>query len=318
MSPPPSAAAEPTPAVFANPLAKYLAATRPAFLSVTLVAGLLGLASAHFGGVAVDALRAAVTIAFALLAHAGVNVINDYYDALNGSDAANSERLFPFTGGSRFIQNGVLSPRQTAVFGYALLLAVIPAGLWLTLHSAPGLIAIGMAGLFVGWAYSAPPFKLMCRGLGELAIVAGWLLVVLGSDFVQRGAFALPPLLVGLPYALLVAAILYINQFPDRRADASVGKRTLVVRLASRQARLGYLLLVGAAYCGLLLAILAGALPWFAAAGLLPLPLSLQAARVLLRHAEQPAALAPAIKLTIAAANLHGLLLAVGLWCAAR
>lgn len=195
---------------------------------------------------------------------------------------------------------------------------MIPAGLWLTVHSAPGLIAIGMAGLFVGWAYSAPPFKLMCRGLGELAIVAGWLLVVLGSDFVQRGSFALAPLLAGLPYALLVAAILYINQFPDRRADASVGKRTLVVRLASRQARLGYLLLVGGAYLSLLLAILAGALPPFAAAGLLTLPLSLQAARLLLRHAEQPAALAPAIKLTIAATNLHGLLLAVGLLCAAR
>jgi 1,4-dihydroxy-2-naphthoate octaprenyltransferase len=35
-----------------------------------------------------------------------VNVVNDYYDHLNGTDAANVERIFPFTGGSRFIQNG--------------------------------------------------------------------------------------------------------------------------------------------------------------------------------------------------------------------
>lgn len=308
---------EPAPTAFASPFAKYLAATRPAFLTVTLVACLLGLATAAWGGVAINGLRAAVTIAFALLAHAGVNVINDYYDALNGSDAANQERLFPFTGGSRFIQNGVLSLRQTAVFGYALLLAVIPAGLWLTVHAGPGLLLIGLAGLFVGWAYSAPPFKLMCRGLGELAIVAGWLLVVLGTDYVQRGSLATAPLLAGLPYALLVAAILYINQFPDRSADASVGKRTLVVRLPGAQASFGYRLLVGLAYASLALAVGQGALPPAAGLALLTLPLSWQAARQLGRHAGQPAALAPAIKLTIAAANLHGLLFAAGLaWAA--
>ena len=37
-------------------------------------------------------------------------------------------------------------------------------------HSGLGLIAIGLAGLIVGWAYSAPPFKLMARGLGEFGI----------------------------------------------------------------------------------------------------------------------------------------------------
>ena len=41
-----------------------------------------------------------------LLLQAGVNVFNDYYDHDNGCDAANTERVFPFTGGSRFIQNG--------------------------------------------------------------------------------------------------------------------------------------------------------------------------------------------------------------------
>ena len=126
-----SAAVEPTPAALANPLLRYFAATRPPFLSVTLVGCLVGLASAHAGGVRIDALTAILTVLFALMAHAGVNVLNDYFDDRNGTDAANSERVFPFTGGSRFIQNGVLTRRATGVFGYLLLLAVIPAGLWL-------------------------------------------------------------------------------------------------------------------------------------------------------------------------------------------
>ena len=304
---------EPSPPAFANPLARYFAATRPAFLSVTLAGALIGLGSARADGLKIDLLKALLTVLFALIAHAGANVVNDYYDALNGSDAANQQRLFPFTGGSRFIQNGVLSLRETRLFGYGLLAAVIPAGLWLTAQSAPGLIWIGLAGLAIGWAYSAPPLQLMARGVGEAAIIGGWLLVVLGTDFVQRGALAALPLVAGLPFALLVAAILYLNQFPDAQADAAAGTRTLVVRLGPQRARWGYLLLTGAAYLWLALAVIWGALPWLCAAGLLPALLSFKAARGLLRHATDPAQLTPAITATIAAANLNGLLLALGL-----
>ena len=83
----------------------------------------------------------------------------------------------------------------------------------------------------------------MSRGLGEIAIAAGWLLVVMGTDFVQRGGFASTPLVAGASYALLVASLLFINQFPDRKADAIAGKRTLVVRLGADTAKWGYLLL---------------------------------------------------------------------------
>ena len=101
-------------------------ATRPAFLSVTLVGILLGLSSAYADGHFRSIVLAALTLLFALVAHAGANVVNDYYDALSGCDAANTERIFPFTGGSRFIQDGRLSTRQTALLAYWLLDSVIP------------------------------------------------------------------------------------------------------------------------------------------------------------------------------------------------
>jgi len=306
--------AEPTRDQFeSNTLACYIAATRPPFLSVTLVGCLIGLATAHGSGVHINALTAVVTVLFALIAHAGGNVINDYHDAVSGADSANTERLFPFTGGSRFIQNGVLSPAQTARFGYGLLALVIPAGLWLTWHSGPGLIAIGLAGLIVGWAYSAPPFKLMARGLGEFGIVAGWLLIIIGTDFVQRGAFSPLPAMAGLSYALLVANILYINQFPDHQGDAASGKRTLVVILGPQAAKWGYLLLAIVAYAWLVVMVANNHIPQKAAGAALTLVLSFHAGRLLLRHATEPAELAGAIKQTIAAANLHGLALAAAL-----
>ena len=300
---------EPSPQRFASPFVRYLAATRPAFLSVTLAGALIGLGSASADGLVIDLGKALLTVLFALVAHAGANVINDYHDALSGADAGNHERLFPFTGGSRFIQNGVLSLRETRFLGYGLLAAVIPAGLWLTAHSAGGLIWIGLTGLLIAWAYSAPPLQLMARGVGEGAIAGGWLMVVLGTDFVQRGEFAARPLIAGLPFALLVAAILYLNQFPDALGDARAGKRTLVVRLGTQKARWGYLVLIAAAYLWLAAAVMAGALPAWSALGLVPAALSFRACQRLLADADKPARLAPAIKATILAANLHGLLL---------
>jgi 1,4-dihydroxy-2-naphthoate polyprenyltransferase len=151
-----NAVLEPSPATLRNPLLRYVLATRPPFLSVTLAGCLLGLACAAGAGVRIDALSAVLTCFFALVAHAGVNVLNDYFDARNGTDARNTERMYPFTGGSRFIQNGILTERATGRFGYLLLLSVVPAGLWLTVHSSPQPLTLGFAGLAIGWAYSAP------------------------------------------------------------------------------------------------------------------------------------------------------------------
>jgi 1,4-dihydroxy-2-naphthoate octaprenyltransferase len=296
-----------------NPLLRYFLATRPAFLTITLVGVLLGFATAWHAGLRFDGLATLATVLLAVLAHAGVNVLNDYFDHLNGTDAANADRLFPFTGGSRFIQNGVLTPRQTLAFGLLLFLAVILGGLWLVGHSGSGLWWVGLAGLLIGWAYSAPPLMLNSRGLGELCVAAGFLLVVVGADYVLRGSFALASWLLGLPYALMVTNILYINQFPDRTADLAAGKRHWVARLAPEQAAYGYGLILLLATGGLLGLVAGGWAPaWCLLALLAGLP-AFKAARDLHRFAAQPGRLAPAIRATIAAAHLLAVLLALGL-----
>lgn len=306
-----NAIAEPTPANFANPLIRYFAATRPPFLSAALVACLIGLATATYSGIAPNLLLAGITVLLALLAHAAANVLNDYYDALNGTDDANTERLFPFTGGSRFIQNGILTRAQTARFGYALLAITMLGGLWLIATVGTGLLAIGAVGLFIGWAYSAEPFKLNSRGLGELCVLSGFLGIVVGADFVQRGSFDRTPFLIGLPYALLTMNLLYVNQFPDRKADAAAGKRHWVVRLSPLQAARVYPLIAGLALGVLLMLQQRDMIPPVALFSALPLLFSLRAASILRRHAHEPAALLPAIRLTIAAMLAHGILLSV-------
>jgi 1,4-dihydroxy-2-naphthoate octaprenyltransferase len=305
--------AEPSLAALRHPLQRYVLATRPAFLSVSLVAALIGLATAWHDRVPIQPVTAVLSVVFALVAHAAANVLNDYYDELSGTDRLNTERLFPFTGGSRFIQNGIFTAREVLQYGLLLLGATIAAGLWLMAASGPGLLWIGFAGCFVGWAYSGTPFKLNSRGLGEPCIAVGFGLIAVGTDYVQRKAFAPLPFIAVFAYALLVVDILYINQFPDRRADEAAGKRHWVVRLGARVAPIGYALTALIAYAWVVGAVLATALPALALVALATVPMTFAAARSLFRHAETPARLEGAIKQTIGAANVHGLLMTVAL-----
>lgn len=288
---------------------------RPGFLSITAVGCLVGIASAQAAG-GVSGAHALLTLLLALLLHAAANMLNDHADALNGADEANTQGLFPFTGGSRLVQRGVVHARDMRNLALVLLVPALLGGLWLAWHSGPALVLVGLAGLLLGWAYSMPPLALMSRGLGELAVGLAWGLMVVGADYVQRGHFALAPLAAGCSYALLIANILIANGFPDAVPDALVGKRTLLVRLAPERAAVLYLALALLAHGGLAAFVALGLLPTPMLWALASLPLSLAGALLLMRHARSPVRLRPALVLGIAAALLHGLGMAAGFWMA--
>lgn len=290
-------------------LALLLRATRPGFLVVTAVACAIGIAAALACGCGARPLDAVATVVLALLAHAAANVYNDWADDRNGADAINTERIFPFSGGSRLIQNGELDAGRTRQLAAALALLAIGGGIVLAARAGPGLMAIGIAGAAIGWAYSSPRVALMSRGAGELAVAAAWWLVVVGADYVQRLRLHDIAAIAGVSFALLVAAILLVNEFPDRRADAAVGKRTVVVRLGPGRSAVLYALLAAAAHAWVFAWWWWDWLPSTAWWALASAPLSLAAAVQLGRHAAEPSRLRPAIVLTLAAAVSHGLLL---------
>ena len=192
----------------------------------------------------------ALALAGTVLLHAGANVANDYFDHVSGNDAAN-RHLTPFSGGSRVIQEGLLSPREVLVGSWLMLLAGTIIGLVITMltHSL-FILALGAAGLLGGYFYTASPVRFGYRGVGELIFVLLFgVLPVCGSYYLQaHGAVdawaLLPGALVGVPIAL----VLLVNEFPDLDADAAVGKRTLVVILGRAGAARLYFALLGATY----------------------------------------------------------------------
>ena len=133
--------------------------------------------------------------------------------------------------------------------------------LLLATRGSPALLVIGVVGFVVSLGYTAPPLKLVYRGLGEIAVGIGFgPLMLLGAYVVQtRGALSWEPFVASLPIAFLVALILYVNEIPDRRGDAHAGKRTLPVRLrpgpssaAMTCVVAAYVMLVGGVVLGVL------------------------------------------------------------------
>ena len=110
-----------------------------------------------------------------------------------------------------------------------------------------------LAGLFLGYFYTAPPLRLVAkRGLGELSIfLAFGPLLTIGTglaifagnfaDFVEN-EHLFNCLLLGIPMGLLTTNILLINEFPDMKSDKTTGKNHLVVTFGKKNSRWLYLI----------------------------------------------------------------------------
>jgi 1,4-dihydroxy-2-naphthoate octaprenyltransferase len=297
-----------------NTLGQYLKATRPSFLSITLIAYFIGYSiNPNIGYSTVGFLGLIV----ALLAHAAGNVINDFHDSVNGSDVANIERIYPFTGGSRMIQDGVFTDQQIRHVAIALFCLSILLGISVAYTSSISLIFVGMLGIFLAWAYSAPPFKLMSRGLiGELSIALAWSLVVIGaailSESPQVSHSGLPTYIaIGLSYGFSVTNILFVNQIPDITADLSAKKHTLAATIQAKHLWLYYLCFNLLTYSTLLAGHLFDLVNGTHLIALLVIPLHLYITHLLTNSSHNKSTIKRAIILTILSTHIYGAILVI-------
>lgn len=243
--------------------------------------------------------------------HLGANLINDYFDA-KGSDPINL-KVTPFSGGSRAIQEMGLSPKVILLMSVLCFVLALVSGIWLVANQRPLALVFGIVGLFLGWAYSSPPFSLMNRGWGELAIFLSFgPLLTLFSFYAISGGLDSISFLLGIPQGCFITNVIWINQFPDIEADSKVGKRNLVVRIGPNVSRYIYGLLL---LCGLLFPFViagVGQISEFILLSLISAPLGFKAFWILLRHPKEHQLLIPAQALTIKFLALHAALLSFG------
>ncbi len=220
-------------------LALWVRATRAPFLQASIIPVVAGAAIAFDDGRFLFT-RFLLALVAMVCVHFGVNMANDYYDHLAGADEAHPSPT-PFSGGSRVIQEGWMRP--STVIGAALVFFAVgtATGLVLVAMTGPVLLWIGLLGVLLGFLYTAPPLKLVYRGVGEpfVFLLLGPL-AVLGGWYVHDGPAAAiaewgTPLFASVPIGIMVMLILLANEFPDAISDASAGKRHLVVVLGAKR-----------------------------------------------------------------------------------
>jgi len=290
----------------------FLRATRLPFLSATVVPILAGVAVAARHHV-FSWWLALLTVIGGACVHLALNVTNDIFDTRSGADDANVNPT-QFSGGSRVIVYGLLSMRQMIQIAAGFYVVGLGIGLYLAISRAfVPLLLIGMAGFLISVFYTAPPLKLVHRGLGEIATFLGFgPIMTLGAFYVQAKRFSWEAVLVSIPIGILVALILYVNEIPDRAGDAAAGKRTLPVRWSKELVIAVYGLLAAGTFGFILVASVAG---WIARPTLIALagiPLALTVYRGLKEHYDSPYTLMAVMGKNIQLHAMVGSLLFVG------
>jgi 1,4-dihydroxy-2-naphthoate octaprenyltransferase len=297
-------------------LAVWLRVSRAPFLTAAAVPVVLGVAFAWNRTGLLNWPRFLLTLAGAVLVHAGANLVNEYADHESGADASNPVRT-PFSGGSGTLQEGLLPPRAVLAAAVLAFAAGGAIGLYLNAVSEGNLILLlGVFGIALGWTYSARPIQLgyRGRGFGELAVALAFgPLIVLGAYHVQKGTFDASVLALSIPVTILIALVLLVNGFPDHDGDLAAGKRTLVVTLGKRRSMLVYQTLLVTAYAATAVLAFARVIPAACLVVLLTLPIAWKASRTLAAHYESVEDALPANAATIALHGLFGILLTVGL-----
>jgi 1,4-dihydroxy-2-naphthoate octaprenyltransferase len=237
----------------------------------------------------------ALTVIGIFCVEAAKNASGEIFDWDSGADQGiREDERSPFSGGKRVIVDGLLTRIETAAVAGAFYFIAIGVGLTIAIVREPDVVWLGMLGVALAFFYHAPPLRLAYRGLGELAVaIAYGPVIAAGTYLVQRGTLDTPVVVATLPLGVAVGAFLWINEFPDARADEAAGKRTLVVRLGRPRAARVFAAIVAVGYAGVALLPLAG-LPMTLWLGLIGLPPGIAAARRLIRHPETTRELVPA------------------------
>jgi 1,4-dihydroxy-2-naphthoate octaprenyltransferase len=286
-------------------LGSWILAARPATLTAAFAPVAVGTACAWDAkAFRADAALAALVGAF--LIQIGTNFANDLYDFQKGADS--EERLGPL----RAAQAGLLGSAQLRRGIVVTFLLALGVGIYLTWIAGPAVIAIGLASMAAGLAYTGGPFPLAYNGLGDLFVMAFFgFVAVCGTAFVQAGYVPGTAWAASIPVGALATAILVVNNVRDLEGDRRVGKRTLVVRLGRTGGVGEYALLLAAAYgtpIAMLLSDRSGAWVWLP---LLTLPWGVRLFRSLVR--DRGSILNRTLASTAKLLSVFGVLLAIGI-----
>lgn len=277
-----------------NSIRSWWASIRPFSLGTSLLPVFFGTTLAHQAGFPVRVGILFLTSLIAILIHVATNLTNSLYDWTSGHDHPTSPQAIPLL---RDNPHGeILIQRALSILA---LLTVFVSVLFAYYTSWPMLIwpTLGYLG---GIYYTKPPIAYKHRGVSLPAVFLLMGMILPTVSFAAQTAFVnWEQVLLCLPLALLVTAILAANELRDHREDTEAGSITFTVRLGARVGAMLYYALVTLPYLCVALGVLWLLVPQATLLVFLVLPLTETLTRKVRRHKLR--------NLDLATARIHGL-----------
>jgi 1,4-dihydroxy-2-naphthoate octaprenyltransferase len=282
--------------------------TRAPFLILTPVCVFLGSSIVIANNSEINILTLSLVLLGALLAHIGVNTLNEYSDFRSGLDMITVKT--PFSGGSGTLPENPEVANTVLGISIVSLLTLFTIGIFFTVEYGAGIIPIGFTGLlliitYTDWINKHPYLCLLAPGLGF-----GFLMVV-GTQFVLQGEYVTLSWLIAIVPFFLVNNLLLLNQYPDIEADASVGRKHFPIRYGIKRSNMVYGLFASATTIIIFAYVLLEKLPVIALIALLPMPLAFYALSGAVRYGAKIGNHPAYLRSNVAATILTPLLLAI-------
>ncbi|MFQ6011801.1 MAG: prenyltransferase [Nitrososphaerales archaeon] len=282
----------------------WLRAVRIRFLSSSLIATLVGLAISWSRDNFIDPGLAIMTLVGVLSLHASVDLLNDYTDYESGLDLLTKRT--PFSGGSGVLPERLLSPKSVLYAGLAFLTIGAIIGIVLTIMRG------WVIGLLLVFAVVSTIFyssKLANIGLGEIVVVFKGAFIVLGTYYVQTLSLSQEPFLMGVVLGILSSTVLFVNEFPDFKADTVKRRLNIVVRMGMEKAGKLFFLFPLTSYLLLLIGIALGLFPILTGLTLALIPLYFLINRGLRSGLRKPEGFITTMSRSVIAGRLYGLII---------
>lgn len=199
------------------------------------------------------------------LLQSAANLLNTYGDYKKGTDTVENETRSPE------LVTGVLRPDDVKRAGILCLVAVCVLGLIFIWYCGWGILVYGILGIAAAGTYTTGmAFKY--HGMGQFVVfIAMGLLMPMGTYYVLTGMHSTEVLLLGLPNAFLITAVLCGNETRDYQEDRDAGVRTLCSHFTREGALRLYLFENTVAFLILALLIVSGVAPWTCLLGFIAL-----------------------------------------------
>lgn len=289
----------------------YFLETRPQFLLLTPAAFSVGIAVAVFKG-QFNGVHLIVALIGSVLAHITVNVLNDHFDYVKGTDKLTKRT--PFSGGSGFLPEGMLKSKEALWLGLSSLIAGLAIGAYFVLKYPVLLYIVALAAILTV-IYTPILTRIYITelfpgiGFGPLLIIGAYI-----TQLSSKNPKIAPEVIwASIPVGILVSNLLWVNEIPDYEADLQTGRRHGVILVGKRAASYIYALLIGLSYLFIVLPVSLGILPPYVLLGLLTIPIGLKAIQGVVKNYGQVEQLIPALGQNVLVVLVTPLLMTVGL-----